>query len=260
MTAPPPVSFPAAASGSVPVPPGFIPAPAPMIRLSGVSVTYKGGEVTALSDVSLSVASGDFVFLVGPTGAGKSTLLKLLYRDAIPTSGQIHVAGLDLTRLRPRDVPRLRRQMGIVLQDYGLLPQRTVWENVAFVCRVTGMSRGEIRKRLPEVLDLVGMTHRCDAFPGELSGGEQQRVAIARALVNNPTLLLADEPTGNLDPETGAGIMDVLTEANRRGATLFIATHDKAAVDRLRRRVIAVRGGRIVRDETTGGYGQEAGD
>jgi cell division transport system ATP-binding protein len=233
---------------------------AAMIELRNVGVTYKNGEVRALSEVSLCVPSGDFVFLVGPTGAGKSTLLKLLYHDVRPTEGDIHVAGFHLNKLRGRDIPKLRRQMGIVLQDYGLLPQRTVWENVAFACQVVGQGRREIRKKLPEVLDLVGMTHRCDAFPAELSGGEQQRVAIARALVNHPPLLLADEPTGNLDPETAAGIMDVILEANRRGATVVIATHDKTAVDRLRRRVVAVQGGKVARDEGEGGYGLEAGD
>jgi cell division transport system ATP-binding protein len=231
-----------------------------MIELSHVSVTYKSGEVSALTDVSLCVPRGDFVFLVGPTGAGKSTLLKLLYRDVVPTAGTVKVAEFDLTKLRSRDVPKLRRQMGIILQDYGLLPQRTVWENIAFACQVIGQGRRDTRKKLPEVLDLVGMAHRCDAFPGELSGGEQQRVAIARALVNQPPLLIADEPTGNLDPETSAGIMQVLCEANRRGATVVIATHDKSSVDCLRRRVVAVNSGRIVRDEAEGAYGREAGD
>ncbi|MES2464904.1 MAG: ATP-binding cassette domain-containing protein, partial [Armatimonadota bacterium] len=216
--------------------------------MSHVGVTYKSGQansVRALGDISLCIPQGDFVFLVGPTGAGKSTLLKLLYHDVRPTEGKIKVGELDLARLRPRDVPKLRRQMGIVLQDYGLLPQRTVWENIAFACQVLGQSRRSIRARIPDVLNLVGMTHRCDAFPTELSGGEQQRVAIARALVNHPPLLIADEPTGNLDPETGAGIMQVLLEANRRGATVICATHDKTAVDRLRRRVIAIEKGTV---------------
>ncbi|MDX1933783.1 MAG: cell division ATP-binding protein FtsE [Capsulimonadales bacterium] len=225
-----------------------------MIHLTGVNVTYRSGDVTALHHIHLHVPPGDFVFLVGPTGAGKSTLLKLLYHDIAPTNGNITVAGFDLTRLRARDIPRLRRKMGIVLQDYGLLPQRTVWENIAFACQVLGQSHREIRRKLPEVLELVRMGHRCDAFPGELSGGEQQRVAIARALVNQPPLLIADEPTGNLDPETGEGILQVLEEANQRGATLIVATHDKAAVDRMRKRVVALRGGRIIRDETNGAY------
>ena len=229
-----------------------------IIELCGVGVTYRGGTVTALSQVNLSVPKGDFVFLVGPTGAGKSTLLKLLYRDMLPTCGDIRVLDYEFGKLRGRDIPRLRRQMGIILQDYGLLPRRTVWENVAFACQVIGQGAREIRRKLPEALELVGMLHRRNAFPNELSGGEQQRVAIARALVNQPTLLLADEPTGNLDPETGVGIMDVLAEANRRGATVLIATHDKTAVDRMRRRVVAVESGRIARDEAMGGYGAEA--
>jgi cell division transport system ATP-binding protein len=231
------------------------------IELSHVGVTYKSGQansVRALGDISLCIPQGDFVFLVGPTGAGKSTLLKLLYHDVRPTEGRITVGEFDLARLRQRDVPKLRRQMGIVLQDYGLLPQRTVWENIAFACQVLGQSRRSIRARIPDVLNLVGMTHRCDAFPTELSGGEQQRVAIARALVNHPPILIADEPTGNLDPETGAGIMQVLLEANRRGATVLCATHDKTAVDRLRRRVIAIERGCLARDEAEGGYGYDA--
>jgi cell division transport system ATP-binding protein len=231
-----------------------------MIEVTRVSVTYRSGEVSALRDVSLSVTRGEFVFLVGPTGAGKSTLLKLLYRDVAPTSGTLRVAGFDVTKMRAGEVPKLRRQMGIVLQDYGLLPERTVWENIAFACRVIGQGARDIRKKIPAVLERVGMLHRCDAFPGELSGGEQQRVAIARALVNEPPLILADEPTGNLDPETSAGIMDILIGANVRGATVVIATHDRASVDRLRRRVIAVKDGRVVRDEASGGYGRESGD
>jgi cell division transport system ATP-binding protein len=231
------------------------------IELSHVGVTYKSGQansVRALGDVNLCIPQGDFVFLVGPTGAGKSTLLKLLYHDVRPTEGEIKVGEFDLARLRQREVPKLRRQMGIVLQDYGLLPQRTVWENIAFACQVLGQSRRAARTKIPDVLNLVGMAQRCDAFPNELSGGEQQRVAIARALVNHPPLLIADEPTGNLDPETGAGIMQVLLEANRRGATVICATHDKPNVDRLRQRVIAVEAGQVVRDEPKGIYGYEA--
>ncbi len=230
-----------------------------MISLSRVAVQYRSGAksigaVVALRDVSLQVPAGDFVFLVGPTGAGKSTLLKLLYRDVAPTSGTVTVAGLDLAAMKPRDVPALRRRMGIVLQDYGLLPERTVWENVAFACEVLEQDRREIRKQIPEVLELVSMAHRCDAFPHQLSGGEQQRVAIARALVNRPPLLLADEPTGNLDPDTASGVMDVLREANRRGATVVIATHDAASVNRLRQRVVVVENGTVSRDEAEGGY------
>ncbi len=230
-----------------------------MISLSDVAVHYRSGArnigaVVALRGVSLHVPAGDFVFLVGPTGAGKSTLLKLLYRDVAPTSGTVTVAGLNLSAMKPRDVPALRRRMGIILQDYGLLPERTVWENVAFACEVLEQDRREYRKRIPEVLDLVHMAHRCDAFPHQLSGGEQQRVAIARALINRPALLLADEPTGNLDPETASGVMEVLLEANRRGATVVVATHDAVSVNRLRRRVIAVEHGSVARDDGEGAY------
>jgi cell division ATP-binding protein FtsE len=225
-----------------------------MIELSRVSVAYKDGAVPALRDVTLRIPGGDFVFLVGPTGAGKSTLLRLLYRDLAPTEGRITVGGRDITHLPACDVPALRRQMGIILQDYGLLPDRSVWDNVAFACQVLGQGRREMRRRIPEALDLVGMTRRCDAFPHELSGGEQQRVAIARALVNRPPLLLADEPTGSLDPETSRGIMDVLAEANRRGATVVVVTHDQAVVDRMRRRVVCIDGGRVARDSPEGCY------
>jgi len=233
----------------------------PVIVLSHVGVTYVRGEVEveALTDVSLCVPPGDFVFLVGSTGAGKSTLLKLLYREVRATSGTVIVNGRDVTALRSREIPALRRQMGIVLQDYGLLLDRTVWDNVAFACQVIGMPRREARKRVGSVLDAVGMAPRCDAYPGELSGGEQQRVAIARALVNNPPLLLADEPTGNLDPDTAQGILDVLLQANRRGTTVVTATHDKASVDRLRRRVVAIERGTVSRDDAHGTYGYDAG-
>jgi len=241
--------------------PAAVPAAAvtPLIALSHVSVIYVRGdvEVEALTDVSLCVPPGDFVFLVGPTGAGKSTLLKLLYREIRATSGTVVVNGRDVTALRPGEIPALRRQMGIVLQDYGLLLDRTVWDNVAFACQVINMPRREARKRLASVLDAVGMTHRCDAYPGELSGGEQQRVAIARALVSNPPLLLADEPTGNLDPETAQGILEVLLRANRYGTTVVIATHDKASVDRLHRRVVAIEHGTVARDEAHGTYGYD---
>ena len=230
-------------------------APETAIRLESVGVVFRAGAVVALQDVSLQICRGEFVFLVGPTGAGKSTLLKLLYGEVRPTSGKLWVAGRETTALPRKEIPALRRQMGIILQDYGLLPQRTVWENVAFACHVLGQSRREARRKLPQVLERVGMMHRCDAFPHELSGGEQQRVAIARALVNEPPLLLADEPTGSLDPETGAGIADLLLAAREGGTTVVVATHDKTAVDRLRQRVIAVEGGRLVRDELSGVYG-----
>jgi cell division transport system ATP-binding protein len=228
-----------------------------MIVLAHVDVTYPQGDVGALCDISLTVAQGDFVFLVGPTGAGKSTLLKLLYRDVRPTAGHLTIGGRDVTHLPAREIPALRRTMGIILQDYGLLPQRTVWENVAFACRVLGQGRRETRRRVTAVLEQVGMLGRCDAFPAQLSGGEQQRAAIARALVNAPQVVIADEPTGSLDPQTSEGVMKTLLDANARGATVIVATHDKVSVDRLRRRVIAIRKGRLVRDEPHGFYGEE---
>jgi cell division transport system ATP-binding protein len=228
-----------------------------MIELQDVSVSYHN-EVTALSHVNLCVGKGEFVFIVGPTGAGKSTLLKLLYREEKPTQGQIVVAGHDLSKLRPREIPYFRRKLGIVFQDFGLLPNKTVYENVAFALRVIGAGRTAIRRQVPQVLDMVGMAHRPDAFPHQLSGGEQQRVAIARALVNDPPLLLADEPTGNLDPDTSLGIVQLLSHINVRGTTVLVATHDSAIVDRMQRRVLAFARGQLVRDEAQGAYRQEA--
>ncbi|HEV2471417.1 MAG TPA: cell division ATP-binding protein FtsE [Chthonomonadales bacterium] len=224
-----------------------------MIDLQGISVAYPG-DVTALHNVSLRVDKGEFLFLVGPTGAGKSTLLRLLYREEKPTSGAIHVAGQNLAGLRSRDIPAFRRKLGIVFQDFGLLPTRTVYENVAFALRVIGAGRAAIRRQVPQALEMVGMAHRPDAFPTQLSGGEQQRVAIARAIVNNPPLLLADEPTGNLDPDTSIGIVELLSHINLRGTTVLIATHDSAIVDRMQRRVVAFSRGRLVRDDQQGAY------
>lgn len=227
----------------------------PFLHWDQVRVQYKDRGEYAVDTIDLRIPKGDFVFLVGPTGAGKSTLLRLLYADLRPTSGRVLVDGTDVGALKREAVPALRRRMGIVLQDYGLLPRRTVWENVAFACHVIGQSRRETRRKLPVVLEQVGMMHRCGAYPAELSGGEQQRVAIARALVNDPPLLLADEPTGSLDPETAEGIMDVLAAANARGTTVVVATHDRLSVDRMRRRVVAVEQGRIVGDTPGGTYG-----
>ena len=227
-----------------------------VIELQDVSVVYPGDR-TALSDVSLRVERGEFVFLVGPTGSGKSTLLKLLYREEAPTSGNIIVAGQSLMRMRAREVPYLRRKMGIVFQDYGLLPNKTVFENIAYALRVIGSGRKSVRRKVPVALSSVGLAHRCDAFPSQLSGGEQQRVAIARALVNEPSLLVADEPTGNLDPDTSMGIVQILNEINERGTTVLVATHDKHIVDTSMRRVIALDRGKLVRDDLQGAYERE---
>ncbi len=226
-----------------------------MIKLQDVTVVYPGGR-TALSHVSLQVQKGEFAFVVGPTGSGKSTLLKLLYHEEIPASGKVVVDGRDVATLRPRDVPFLRRRMGIVFQDFGLLPAKTVFENVAFGLRVIGAGRREIRRKVPEALRMVDLVHRCDAFPNQLSGGEQQRVAIARAVVNTPPLLLADEPTGNLDPDTSMGIVESLLKINEEsGTTILVATHDTQIVDRARKRVIALEAGSLTRDELEGTYG-----
>ncbi|HZP84297.1 MAG TPA: cell division ATP-binding protein FtsE [Chthonomonadaceae bacterium] len=228
-----------------------------MIELRDVSVVYHK-EVPALSHIDLRVSKGEFVFIVGPTGAGKSTLLRLLYREEKPTQGHITVAGHDLNAMRPREIPFFRRKLGIVFQDFGLLPNKTVYENVAFALRVIGAGRSVIRRQVPAALEMVSMAHRPDAFPHQLSGGEQQRVAIARALVNDPPLLLADEPTGNLDPDTSMGIVQLLNHINVRGTTVLVATHDSAIVDRMQRRVIAFARGRLVRDEAQGAYREEA--
>jgi cell division transport system ATP-binding protein len=225
-----------------------------MIEFCDVSLVYPNG-VQALSDVSLRMERGDFTFVVGPSGSGKSSLLKLMYRELVPTKGRVFVAQEDVTEIPRARVPYLRRKLGVVFQDFKLLPQKTVWENLAFVLRVTSVPRREIRKRICEALELVGLMHRCDSFPNELSGGEQQRASIARALVNNPPILLADEPTGNLDPDTSWGIMQILSRINEaRGTTVVVATHDNQVVDRLMRRVVAVESGKIVRDQTQGTY------
>jgi cell division transport system ATP-binding protein len=228
-----------------------------MIQLQDVSVEYPTDRV-ALRDVSLRIEKGEFVFLVGSTGAGKSTLLKLIYREEAPTAGKVIVAGQNLTTLPAREVPFLRRRMGVVFQDFGLLPNKTVFENVAFALRVIGAGRREIRRKVPAALELVGLMRRCDGLPAQLSGGEQQRVAIARALVNDPPVLIADEPTGNLDPDTSMGIAEILAHVNLRGTTVVVATHDKLIVDRLGRRVVELDRGRIVRDDARGSYAGDA--
>jgi len=228
-----------------------------MVRFQDVSKFYSNG-VVALRDVSLAVEPGEFVFIVGPTGTGKSTLLKLVYREETPSAGTVYVAGRDVGHLPHRGIAGLRRGLGVVFQDFKLLPARTVFENVAFALRVTGAPREEIRSRVTRALDLVGLADRAEAMPAELSGGEQQRVSIARAIVNDPPLLLADEPTGNLDPNSSWEIMQVLSRVNLRGTTVIMTTHNKMIVDILRRRVVQLAAGSIVRDEARGLYALDA--
>ncbi len=226
-----------------------------MIELINVSKTYPNG-IDVLCNVSLSIGKEEFVFLVGPSGAGKTTLLKMLYRDEVPSSGKVIVDKINVADLAPSQVPFLRRNMGVVFQDYKLLAKRTVFENVAFALRVTGAARSTIRRKVMQVLELVGMLRRANAFPEELSGGEKQRACIARAIVNNPPILLADEPTGNLDPTTSWDIIQLLEKINKRNTTVLVATHNKSIVDDMKRRVVAIENGRIVRDQLLGGYSQ----
>lgn len=227
-----------------------------MIEMQSVTKIYDNGSV-ALSDINISIPSGEFMFVVGPSGAGKSTFIKLLFREELPTRGQLIVNGRNVGDLDNDDVPFLRRSLGIVFQDYRLLPKRTIYENVAFAMQVIEAPRREIQKRVYHVLDLVGLRHKTKHFPTELSGGEQQRVAIARAIVNKPAIVIADEPTGNLDPETSWEIMKIFERINKDGTTIVMATHDKTVVDAMRKRVIAIEKGRIVRDQTGGQYGYE---
>jgi cell division transport system ATP-binding protein len=226
-----------------------------VITFENVSKSYPKSVRPALNDVSVEVAKGEFLFLVGASGSGKSTFLRLVLREDRPSSGSVHVAGKDLGRLANWKVPQLRRQIGTVFQDFRLLPNKTVSENVAFALDVIGKPRHTIVKVVPEVLELVGLTGKGDRMPTELSGGEQQRVAIARAFVNRPMILIADEPTGNLDPTTSVGIMKLLDRINRTGTTVIMATHDAAIVDSMRRRVVELENGVIVRDQSRGVYG-----
>jgi cell division transport system ATP-binding protein len=225
-----------------------------MILFEDVTKSYKG-EVVALREVSLEIAKGEFVFLVGPSGSGKSTFLKLLLRDEVATAGRVLVAGRDIGRLGSWKIPQLRRNIGCVFQDFKLLPNKTIYENVAFALEVIGRPKHIIRTQVPQILDLVGLTKKADNFPTELSGGEQQRVSIARAFVNRPLILLADEPTGNLDPATTVGIMRLLDRINRTGTTVVMATHDQRIVDAMRRRVLELDHGSLVRDQARGVYG-----
>jgi cell division transport system ATP-binding protein len=225
-----------------------------MIRFDSVSKLYSSNPRPALDNVSLEILKGEFVFLVGASGSGKSSFLRLVLREEKPSKGDIHVLGQQLTTLSSRKVPYFRRNLGVVFQDFRLLPQKTVFDNVAFTLQVIGKSKGFIQEAVPDVLKMVGLGGKTARFPHELSGGEQQRVAIARAIVNKPAVLLADEPTGNLDPATSAGIMTLLERINLGGTTVVMATHDAGIVDQMKRRVIELIGGQIVRDERKGGY------
>ncbi|HET7046264.1 MAG TPA: cell division ATP-binding protein FtsE [Gaiellaceae bacterium] len=229
------------------------PGPGSMIVFESVTKVYEP-DVTALRDVSFHIDKGEFVFVVGASGSGKSTLIRLLLKEMEPTQGRIIVGGRDLTRLTRGKVPLLRRNIGCVFQDFKLLPARSAAENVAYALKVQGESRASIRQKVPEVLSMVGLSHKTNSRPDELSGGEQQRVSIARAFVNHPPLLVCDEPTGNLDPDTSVGIMQLLYRINMSGTTILMVTHDREMVDKMRKRVIALEGGRIARDERRGGY------
>lgn len=225
-----------------------------MISMRGISKSYVADK-PALYDVTVEIGSGEFVFIVGHSGSGKSTFIRLLLRELMPSRGQIIVAGQDLGKMKNWKVPYLRRNIGCVFQDFKLLPNKTAFENVAFALEVIGKSKHVIRTQVPEVLRLVGLEDKVASYPDELSGGEQQRVSIARAFVNRPPLLLCDEPTGNLDPQTSLGIMKLLERINNTGTTVLVATHDREMVDNMRRRVIALEGGRIIRDQDRGVYG-----
>jgi cell division transport system ATP-binding protein len=227
-----------------------------MIVFEGVTKQYDLG-VQALANVSFVIEKGEFVFVVGASGSGKSTMIRLLLKELEPTEGRIVVGGRDLSRLKRSKVPLLRRNVGCVFQDFKLLPNRTAAENVAYALKVQGDSRASIRRKVPEVLNLVGLAQRMNSYPDELSGGEQQRVSIARAFVNHPPLLVCDEPTGNLDPDTSVGIMQLLYRINRSGTTILMVTHDREMVDKMRKRVIGLEDGHLARDERRGGYASE---
>ncbi|MDW7674643.1 MAG: cell division ATP-binding protein FtsE [Bacillota bacterium] len=227
-----------------------------MIQFFNVTKTYPNGT-RALNDISLTIEKGDFIFLVGASGAGKSTLIRLLYREELPDRGQILLKGKSICRMKSKEIPYLRRSIGVIFQDFKLLSDKTVFENIAFTLQVVECSKDDIFRKTTKVLDQVGLKGKGERLPHQLSGGEQQRVAIARAIVNNPDLIVADEPTGNLDPDTSWEIMDLLTEVNKRGTTIVMATHAKEIVNMMRKRVVALEHGKIVRDEARGGYGYE---
>ena len=228
----------------------------PIVQLRDTTVVYPGGHV-GLERVSLSVDRGEFIFIVGSTGCGKSTLFKLLIRELEPAGGKVLVAGKDINDMSRNKIPQLRRRIGTVFQDFKLLPNRTVYDNVAYALQVTGTPRSEIKRQVPEILRMVGLGAKIHNYPDQLSGGEQQRVSIARAFVNHPPLLLADEPTGNLDPETSIGIMQLLYRINRSGTTLIVVTHDRDMVDKMKRRVVQLHEGRVIRDQAAGMYASE---
>ncbi len=225
-----------------------------MIKFDNVSKMYKESGTMALENINFSVNQGEFVFIVGSSAAGKSTLIKLMLMEEEATSGEIVVEGLKLSRLKRKQIPELRRNIGVVYQDFRLLPDRTVYENIAFAMEVIGAKRSKIRDVVPKLLSLVGLENRADAKPGQLSGGEQQRVSLARALANNPPIIVADEPTGNLDPKNSREIMYLLENINRRGTTVIVATHAHELVDEMKKRVLELDGGKLIRDERKGGY------
>lgn len=228
-----------------------------MIHMRNICKTYDTGAV-ALDNVNIDIAKGEFVFIVGASGAGKSTFIKMLFREELPTSGKLLVNGHDVINMDRQEVPYLRRGLGVIFQDYRLLPDKTVFENVAFAMQVIEAPRRIMQRSVNAVLDVVGLRDKYRSFPSQLSGGEQQRVAIARAIVNDPAIVIADEPTGNLDPETSWEIMDIFQRINKAGTTIVMATHDRNIVDAMKKRVIAIEDGRIVRDQLRGGYGYEA--
>lgn len=227
-----------------------------MIKFENVSKIYEN-NVKALSDINIEIGAGEFVFLVGPSGSGKSTFIKMLLKEVEPTNGKVIVGSTDLSKLTRKQIPYFRRKVGMVFQDFRLIPNLSVYENVAFAMKVVEATPKEIRKRVPMVLSLVGLSHKYKMFPNELSGGEQQRVSLARAIVNNPTVLIADEPTGNLDPKTAKEIMELLDDINKAGTTVLMATHAKEIVDSMKKRVLEIEGGEIIRDEKRGMYKDE---